>query len=183
MDRQQNPGQEREPFETRDLSPTAVFSFLLGLVVMCLLVALLAKGVYWALDRYDQSRQPPANPLVNSSANAEQRREVPHPHHGDSVRSIFPEPRLEDNERGELKSFRLGEEEELNSFGWVDEKAGVAHIPIESAMQLIAQRGLPVHPQAGTTPPSAVNTARKAAAKADRSGMQPKPAQPPKDKP
>ncbi|PYX87325.1 MAG: hypothetical protein DMG68_12200 [Acidobacteria bacterium] len=42
---------------------------------------------------------------------------------------------------------RLKEEEILNSYGWVDPKAGVAHIPIEKAMELLAQRGLPTSPQ------------------------------------
>src|SRR5581483_1783229 len=81
----------------------------------------------------------------------------------------FPEPRLEENERTELGNFRYGEEEKLNSYGWVDEKAGVAHIPIADAMQLIAQRGLPTTPQTGTVPPSPVNLARAAAAASDMS--------------
>ena len=41
-------------------------------------------------------------------------------------------------------------EKELYSYGWVDEKAGTVHIPIERAMDLIAQRGLPVRGQGGT---------------------------------
>jgi len=176
MDHHQNPGPngeaiEREPFEQQDLSPRAVIAFLIGLALMCVVVFFVIKGVYWGLDRYDQAHQPAPNPLVSSAATPEERRTVPAPQPGDSVRKTFPEPRLEDNERGELKSFRLGEEGQLNSFGWVDQKDGVAHIPIELAMQLIAQRGLPVHPQSGTVPPSPVNTAREAAAKADRSGQ------------
>ncbi|OLC96545.1 MAG: hypothetical protein AUH86_09440 [Acidobacteria bacterium 13_1_40CM_4_58_4] len=59
----------------------------------------------------------------------------------------FPEPRLEINERTQLNGFRLDEEKKLNSYGWVDQKAGVVHIPIERAMQIVAQRGLPVRPQ------------------------------------
>ncbi len=31
----------------------------------------------------------------------------------------------------------------LNSYGWVDRKHGVIRIPIERAMDLVAQRGLP----------------------------------------
>jgi hypothetical protein len=40
---------------------------------------------------------------------------------------------------------------ELYSYGWVDEKAGTVHIPIDRAMDLIVQRGLPVRPQAATS--------------------------------
>ena len=85
------------------------------------------------------------------------------------VQETFPEPRLEDNERTELSPFRYMEEEQLNSYGWVDQNAGVVHIPIDRAMELVAQRGLPTTPQAGAVPPSPVNLAEQAAAKADTS--------------
>jgi len=34
----------------------------------------------------------------------------------------------------------------LNSYGWVDEKAGVARIPIQQAMKRLATKGLPTAP-------------------------------------
>ena len=58
----------------------------------------------------------------------------------------FPSRFWKTDERNELTDVRLREEEELNSYGWVDQKAGIVHIPIERAMQLIAERGLPVRP-------------------------------------
>ena len=90
--------------------------------------------------------------------------------------NAFPEPRLEDNERTEINDTRYAEEVRLNSSGWVDQSAGVAHIPITQAMQLIAQRGLPTTPQAGTAPPSIVNTGREAAVKSDTSSSPKSPA-------
>jgi hypothetical protein len=54
---------------------------------------------------------------------------------------------LETNERGQFRDFLMNQEDQLNSYGWVDEKADVAHIPIERAMELTVQRGLPVCPQ------------------------------------
>src|SRR5207253_11274169 len=59
----------------------------------------------------------------------------------------FPLPRLETNERGQLDDQRIREEEILNTYGWLDRKAGIAHIPIERAMALIVERGLPTAPQ------------------------------------
>ena len=64
----------------------------------------------------------------------------------DYPQSSFPNPKLEDDERGQINGIRLAEEQTLNSYGWVDEKAGMVRIPIERAMDLIAQRGLPVRP-------------------------------------
>jgi hypothetical protein len=81
----------------------------------------------------------------------------------------FPEPRLEKNERVEINDFRLQEEQRLNSYGWVDEKAGVIHIPIDRAMQLLAQQGLPTTPRAGTVPASEVNVVTQAAQRSDTS--------------
>jgi hypothetical protein len=38
---------------------------------------------------------------------------------------------------------RRHEDEILNSYGWVDQKAGVVRIPIDKAMDLLVQKGLP----------------------------------------
>jgi len=56
-------------------------------------------------------------------------------------------PMLETNEMGQLREFVTNQENQLNSYGWVDEKAGVARIPIERAMELTVGR-IPVRPQA-----------------------------------
>jgi hypothetical protein len=78
-------------------------------------------------------------------------------------------PMLEINERGEFRDFLINQENQLNSYGWVDEKDGVAHIPIERAMELTVQRGLPVCPQgcadANTTTASKAPAKKPAAAK------------------
>jgi hypothetical protein len=68
----------------------------------------------------------------------------------------------------------MQEVQRLNSYGWVDQQAGIARIPIDRAMALLAQRGLPTRPQAGVAPPSDVNTAKEAARRSDTSS---KPAQ------
>ena len=61
----------------------------------------------------------------------------------------FPNPKLEEDERGQLNGIRMNEEKTLYSYGWVDEKAVTVRIPIERAMDLLVQRGLPVRPQGG----------------------------------
>jgi hypothetical protein len=55
----------------------------------------------------------------------------------------FPEPRLEVRPSGELEELRSGEDRQLNSYGWIDRSVGIARIPIDRAMQLIADGGLP----------------------------------------
>jgi hypothetical protein len=124
-------------YEPQDLSSRHVMEFLVALVVGGLLVVVLVWGIYHFLDARARARQPKLGPLAKPVATGT--RIVP-----DDAIMKFPEPRLEQNERLELRDFRTREEQTLNSYGWVDEKNGVVRIPIERAMQLTAQRGLPV---------------------------------------
>ncbi len=54
-----------------------------------------------------------------------------------------PGPQLQTHAREDLLKLRAAEDAMLNGYGWVDRKAGLVHIPIERAMELTAQRGLP----------------------------------------
>lgn len=58
-------------------------------------------------------------------------------------RAQFPEPRLEAHPVARYTASRAEAEKELHSYGWINRKAGVAHIPIERAMTLLLERGLP----------------------------------------
>jgi len=58
-----------------------------------------------------------------------------------------PEPRLQTNPREDLADLRRAEDQVLGSYGWVDKDAGVVRIPIEEAMRLTLERGLPARPQ------------------------------------
>ncbi|MGA8502942.1 MAG: hypothetical protein WB683_15420 [Candidatus Sulfotelmatobacter sp.] len=143
-------------FEHQDLQPRGIFYFLLGLVMFLLLSALGIRGVYAFLDHREKAEQPPVNPLVTNVPTDTRHIAPGYP------QSVFPNPRLEENERGQLNGILLQEENTLYSYGWVDEKAGTVRIPIERAMDLIAQRGLPVRPQGavGETAPAGMESSR-----------------------
>ena len=85
------------------------------------------------------------------------------------MKQEFPEPRLEDNEFTELNDYRYQEEVTLNSSDWVDQGAGTVRIPIEQAMKLIVERGLPMNAKAGTAPGSTIQTVNQAATGSDAS--------------
>jgi hypothetical protein len=58
-----------------------------------------------------------------------------------------PEPRLEQIDRLRGTNLRVEEQPRLDSYGWVDEKAGIARIPVERAMKiLVEQKLLPSRP-------------------------------------
>ena len=43
----------------------------------------------------------------------------------------------------DLEAFQAREEIELHSYGWVNRSSGIVRIPIERAMELLLQKGLP----------------------------------------
>ena len=60
---------------------------------------------------------------------------------------VPPEPRLQTSPREDLQNLREREDMVLKSYGWVDRNAGIVRIPIEEAMKLTVQRGLPTRPE------------------------------------
>ncbi len=114
----------RARHETRDASIRGLAIFGACLFVTLIVVLFAVKGMF-NYFKATQSLGPPASPFENA-------RQVP------------PQPRLQVNPRQDLRQFREAEDERLNSYAWVDEKAGVVRIPIGRAMDLLAQRGLPV---------------------------------------
>src|SRR6202158_2438415 len=159
---QGHPAHETE-FEHEDLGTRGIFAFMIGLVVSGVVIYFIIVGMYSFLDKYERSQMTTASPLVSSSGAMERVMTQ------DDVDKLFKEngaPMLETNERGQFRDFLMDQEGQLNSYGWVDEKAGVAHIPIERAMELTVQRGLPVYPQSGAdtqTAQTKTTTASKAA--------------------
>jgi len=151
-----------EGYERQDMTAQSVFAFLISLFVGGVIVYFIVWGLYHFMDARQRARQRQQSPLVKQ---VETDTRIVSP---DEIKK-FPEPRLERNERIEINDFRLKEEQTLNSYGWVDEKAGVVRVPIERAMQLVAERGLPTTPKAGTIPPSEVNVATQAAERSDTS--------------
>jgi hypothetical protein len=60
----------------------------------------------------------------------------------------FPKPRLETDPALAGERARAREAALLSGYGWVDRPGGVVRIPIERAIDLTLERGLPVRPQA-----------------------------------
>jgi hypothetical protein len=142
-------------YEHQDLQASGILYFLLGLAVITLLCILGLRGVFAVLDRHEKALEPPVNPLV-TNVPADTRHIAP-----EYPQNAFPNPKLEEDERGQLNGILLNEDKTLYSYGWADEQAGTVHIPIERAMELIVQRGLPVRPQVAATAVAAVTPTGK----------------------
>jgi hypothetical protein len=73
-------------------------------------------------------------------------------------REPTPEPRLSVKPGDDLKLMRAEEDKILNSYDWVDRDKGIVRIPIARAVEILAQRGLPVGRQGGDAAAGAQQT-------------------------
>jgi hypothetical protein len=55
---------------------------------------------------------------------------------------------LQTDPRSDLAALRSYERSELDRLGWADRDRNVVHIPIDRAMQLLVDRGIPGWPSA-----------------------------------
>ena len=147
-DHNQEPG-----YEERDLGSRPVYGFLVALVITGVVVYFTVWGIFFGLEKFFNKHQDAMSPMAHVASTPPRMVTTEH------MEKTFPEPRLETDERGEINDFRLGEEQRLNSYDWVDQTDGVVSIPITEAMKLVAQRGLPTRPQNATTATPAKPTA------------------------
>src|SRR6266403_6190032 len=98
------------------------------------------------MTTHPTAHQPPMSPMVTPEADT--RAVTP------ENAETFPQPRLEKNERTQFRSFIEDQDRNLATYGWVDKDKGTVRIPIDRAMELIEQRGLPVHAESASSAPS-----------------------------
>jgi hypothetical protein len=67
----------------------------------------------------------------------------------------YPAPSLQTNPRADMERFYAEEMQWLNGTGWINKPDGVTHIPIQEAMRIIAQEGIPGWPTPSEKPPGA----------------------------
>ncbi|HEX9110497.1 MAG TPA: hypothetical protein VF845_03400 [Terriglobales bacterium] len=137
------PMANHDGFEHEDLSPSGPFYFWAGLALLGLVIYLSMFGMYRFLGRYERAHQAPLSPMATPQADT---RTVTHEN-----AQTFPQPRLEENERMQLRPFIEDQDRKLATYDWVDKNRGAVRIPIDRAMELIVQRGLPVRPE-GASP-------------------------------
>ncbi len=132
-------------YEQQDLSLRPIFIALIGLAVVCLVVALLVVGVYKVMDRVADSSEPAQNPLATKIV--PDSRYATKKQFDDEIEAEFPKPQLEKAEGEDLLKDRIAQDTILSTYGPVEGKPGVVRIPITRAMELVAQRGLPILPK------------------------------------
>lgn len=130
--------------EKTDADTYAITQFGIALVLVLVLSQL---GLWWLFNTFTKREtklSPPVTALVRTQAP-----------------TVPPEPRLQANPQADMRTMREKEDAVLNHYGWMDPNRGVVRIPIDRAMELVAERGLP---QPKATAPAA-GGAKSAAAK------------------
>jgi hypothetical protein len=120
------------------------------LVLTCVVCAVIVYGMFIVFERQAAANDPQLSPLAIPSGQKP------------------PEPRLLTDEPGALKKQRAMEAALLEKYGWVDEKAGVAHLPIAEAKKKLLHDGLPMRPDAPGDPSLGTRAAARGESSAGR---------------
>jgi hypothetical protein len=142
----------RPRFEGRDASARAITLVGLGFLVALSLVIVVTTVLFSALTGISpQIQVPPPGVAISASP--------PTP--------LPPPPRLETQPGQTLSAIQAQDDVILNSYAWVDRAHGIVRIPIDRAMALVAEQGLPTRPggqqgyqDTGTTIPSGASSGR-----------------------
>jgi hypothetical protein len=126
--------------EHSDIDVRAIVTSAVVVAVVCLGTAALVAVLFNALEDQAAARDPKMSPLAMPATT------MPPNTLGSPEFGGAPLPRLLTNEPRTLRQIRDQEHTQLSGYGWVDQSAGVARIPIEEAKKLIVERGLPIRP-------------------------------------
>jgi hypothetical protein len=129
-------------YEHRDVSEGSTFWFGVGILAVMVVVAFLAKPLYDMLAERESATQPPAAYVAEANRGALEP----------------PAPRLQVRPENDLEAFRAREDAILTTYAWVDKEHGVVRIPIQEAMRIVAERGMPDFPSSSPTEMSEENT-------------------------
>jgi hypothetical protein len=91
--------------------------------------------------------------VMGSFSREEKRLEATEAPRFDDESVAFPAPRLQADLAVDLARMKQEEQDRIHGYGWIDRRAGIAHIPIEQAIKILAKSGLPAtpSPEAKTT--------------------------------
>lgn len=125
------PGSPRDRgpgYERRDANVAGLLQFAFWMAVVLLVTLVGMKYTF----KYFQRTQPlgaTTSPMVS-----------------EAERTLPPKPRLQVEPHLELEQFCAAQQQSLEGYSWISQQAGVVHIPVDRAMDLVLQRGLPTRP-------------------------------------
>jgi len=135
-----NPVHTDVAYEKQDVEAGSIYIYLIGLAVTVLLSYGVCVFVLRATTRVAVSSDTPPPPVREQM--------------GASFQNMPPEPRLQgvpghrNDPQADLREKMKQDRDANERFGWIDQNAGIAQIPVKEAMKIIAEKGLPAAPAA-----------------------------------
>jgi hypothetical protein len=111
------------PFD-REIESRAIAKSAIWLAVTTVAAFIISWFLYLGLAHKEERQDPTPSPLAAANEPV-----------------VPPEPRLQGSPEKELAAFRAEENKELEGWSWVDRDAGIAHVPIEVAIDSVAKAG------------------------------------------
>ena len=141
-----NTGQEPRhtdvSFEERDIKAGTIYGYLFALALAVVASFLICVYILRFTLKFAASSDTPPPPSREAL--------------GKDFRALPPEPRLqgvpghETDPQADLRKKNQEDAEANEKLEWIDKSGGIAQIPVEDAMKIIAEKGLP----AASTPPA-----------------------------
>jgi hypothetical protein len=135
-------------YDRTDLSPRGILVFLVGLLVAGIFIEIVMWGMFHFLARspfFAKGNPSPmmqvqkAQPLSAEGKDFENTTNV-NP-------DLFPQPRLQTNDVLDMNDLQSAEHKILYASQPFVDANGTVHLPIQDAMNIIVQKGLPVKPE------------------------------------
>lgn len=135
-------------YERSDVGVTGIVVFAVALIVFVVVGGVLCYGIGKVINARMNKEDGPnskwtktvdVRQLGNFPSSPELQNKMA------EITQTFPTPRVQsDDGNQDVADLHAREDLLLSNYTWVDESKGTVRIPIERAMELIAQRGLPV---------------------------------------
>jgi hypothetical protein len=143
-------------YEKSDVRVTGIIVFLTALAIFVAVTGVLCYGIGMVINAQMDKQDGPTTKwtktveirqLGNLPNNPEMQKKMA------ELAQTFPSPRLQlDDGNQEMVDLHGREDLLLENYSWADQSQGKVRIPIERAMELIAEKGLPVAPDANHAP-------------------------------
>ena len=147
-------------YEQTDIRVTGIVVFLASLGIFVAVTGVLCYGIGKVINAHMEKHDGPNDKWHQTTDKAIDIRQLgnlpTNPAMQNKVSELtqqFPTPRLQlDDGYQEIADMHAKEDLLLNNYSWVDKSQGKIRIPIDKAMELIAQHGLPVAPAVQQAP-------------------------------
>lgn len=130
-------------YERTDIDEASTFRFGIWILIVTVAVAALLRPVYRFLVGREAGEQAPAATVLTVDPKAMQ----------------TPTPRLQVAPSADLAAFRAQEDALLTGYAWVDKEQGIVRIPVEEAMHIVVEQGLPSFPAPPPSPATGAGAA------------------------